>query len=199
VRIIKLLIFALYFYSVPSLADCSKSSYELEKLSEVVSVFECFDKKIRVLTEELEKVKSSSQAEFRPVTDFPTPTISNTVTEHDIKIDLLQCKGNQRVKCELRVTSLRNNKTIKFMGSTAAHDDAGNINFIAAVQIGKQTHTYVYRGNTGERRAGVFIFNVPIKVILEFDQFSKEATRIHALAIYFLKEMITLRNIALKR
>jgi len=178
-------VFLLFVLPSLSLADCANRVESIQSVGDIKAAFRCLNNEIRVL-----KQKLSDNGKIYSV---PKPRISQTVTENQIKYDVLGCSNKRgKVECKLRVTLLGADASFRVVSSTRIYDENGNEHNVSYIQIGNQSDSNDLRTT--------LISNVPTKMILRFNGVSPQARLITVLQIHIAYSyIVSLRDIALKR
>jgi hypothetical protein len=183
----------LLFVLLPSLsfADCSNRVNAIQSLGDMKAAFRCLNDEIKRLEQKLSQGGAGTVV-VNPMPNLPTPTISQTKTDNEIKYDLLGCSNKRgEVECEFRVTLLGGEKQLQIYGHTRIFDENGEQHKVNYIQIGNASSNY--------RNKITLISNFPVKLILRFSGIPTQSTRIVVLKIALTYHTIDFSNIALQR
>ncbi len=185
------IVFLLFVLPSLSFADCSNRVDSIQSVGDIKAAFRCLNNEIRVLKQQL-KQGGSGTVVVNPMPNLPTPTISETTTEREIKYDLLGCTiQNTTVECKFLITRLGSDTGFYIKSYTRMYDENGDEHSVSYMKIGNKSST-----SSVDKR---LISNIPKKAIVRFNGVPPQSTRIAVLEFQTNYSTLTFRDIALQR
>ena len=183
-------IFLLLMLPSLSLADCTYRIDLIRSIGDMKAAFRCLNDEIKRLEQKL-KQGGAGTGVVNSMPNLPTPTISQTATEDEIKYDLLRCSNRSgKVECQFLVTRLGADDGFGIYNNTKIYDEEGNEHSLNYVQIANKSTSGRSWWNFGKQ----LISNVPTKVVLRFNGVSQRTTRITVLKVKVAISQSNLNN-----